>query len=226
MKNKLKLLKGALHASHFGPTVLVTTISLLLSIYYGFHWKSLLVALSILTGQLIVGWTNDIHDFEDDLKHNRLSKPLVNGEITKKELFNLIFAFLPITLLISIFGPLGYVGGSIAFLGILVAISYNFYFKFNFLSPLPYVVCFGALPLAISIGVDKKISIYGILSGALFGLGAHFLNVLKDLFEDRSSGIKGLPQLVGSKNSKLVAFLSILIGFVMFILFISGGNNT
>jgi oligopeptide/dipeptide ABC transporter ATP-binding protein len=38
-ENKLKLLKELLHASHFGPTVLVTTISLLLSIYYGFHWK-------------------------------------------------------------------------------------------------------------------------------------------------------------------------------------------
>lgn len=222
----MKFIIGALRASHFGPTLLVTTISLILSIYCGFGWKSILVALSIFTGQLIVGWTNDLYDFEDDLKHNRLNKPLVKGQITKKQLTKLIIVIFPIAVFLSIFGPLGHTGGSIAILGILVALSYNFYFKFNLLSPLPYVICFGALPLAVFVGAEKAINIYGILTGALFGFGAHFLNVLKDLDEDRSSGIKGLPQLIGSKKSKVLAAFSIILGIIFFTLFISSGNNT
>ena len=86
--NKWRLLKGALWASQFGPTLLVTTISLLLSIYYGFDWNSLLVALSIFTGQLIVGWTNDIHDFEDDLKPIYLQKEDVNDTYVLKYIEN------------------------------------------------------------------------------------------------------------------------------------------
>ena len=43
------------------------------------------------------------------------------------------------------------------------------------------------------------------LGGALLGCAAHFVNVLKDLDQDRQSDIKGLPQIVGKKASIAIA---------------------
>ncbi len=43
------------------------------------------------------------------------------------------------------------------------------------------------------------------LGGALLGTAAHFLNVIKDMDEDRVSGIKGLPQRLGTKPSVVTA---------------------
>ena len=215
----MKILRGALRASHFGPTLLVTTISLIIALYFGFGWKSGLVAITILSGQLIVGWTNDIFDFKDDLKHNRLKKPLVSGEISSKNLRYLVFVTSPIVILISIYGPLGYIGGSIAILGVLVALSYNFYFKSTLLSPLPYVFCFGALPVAIAKGIDEQINLNGIFAGVFLGFSAHLINVLKDLNDDLQSGIRGFPQRIGERYSKILATIAFFIGIFFVLLF-------
>jgi 4-hydroxybenzoate polyprenyltransferase len=48
------------------------------------------------------------------------------------------------------------------------------------------------------------------LGGALFGVAAHFLNVIKDMKQDHISGIKGLPQIVGSRASIAIAALLIV----------------
>jgi 4-hydroxybenzoate polyprenyltransferase len=45
------------------------------------------------------------------------------------------------------------------------------------------------------------------LGGALLGCAAHFVNVLKDMDQDRASEIKGLPQIVGKKASITIAVL-------------------
>jgi 1,4-dihydroxy-2-naphthoate octaprenyltransferase len=43
------------------------------------------------------------------------------------------------------------------------------------------------------------------LGGALLGSAAHFLNVIKDMDQDQASGIKGLPQRLGTKASVVIA---------------------
>jgi 1,4-dihydroxy-2-naphthoate octaprenyltransferase len=41
-------------------------------------------------------------------------------------------------------------------------------------------------------------------AAALLGVAAHFANVLKDLAQDLTSGIKGLPQRLGKRYSRLI----------------------
>ena len=53
---------GMAKATHFGPTVLVVTISFCLSISQLSSPKSFEIALAILAGQCVVGWTNDLLD--------------------------------------------------------------------------------------------------------------------------------------------------------------------
>jgi 1,4-dihydroxy-2-naphthoate octaprenyltransferase len=43
-------------------------------------------------------------------------------------------------------------------------------------------------------------------------MAAHFLNVIKDMEQDNVSGIQGLPQRLGTKNSIITAAALIILG--------------
>jgi 4-hydroxybenzoate polyprenyltransferase len=212
-------LKGLLKATHFGPTLLVTTISYAFAAYYWWEGPALVIAFGVFTGQLVVGWSNDLYDFDDDLKHQRAKKPLVSGLITKEFLQKWLRFMVPFSFIANLLGPLGIKGGLVYMLGVACGAAYNFYFKFSFLSPLPYAIAFAALPSCIAISKDVTPPTWMWLGGALFGMAAHFINVLKDLKEDQASGIKGLPQRLGQTKSIAVAALLIVVGTVVVIRF-------
>ena len=208
-------LKGLLKASHFGPTLLVTAISFGFATYYWWEGPAYVIAFGVFTGQLVVGWSNDLYDYQDDLSHNRKNKPLVSGQITEELLQNWLKWVTPFSFIANLFGPLGVKGGLVYMLGILCGVAYNFYFKFSVLSPLPYAIAFAALPSSIAISKDITPPVWMWLGGALFGMAAHFINVIKDMKEDQISKIGGLPQRLGSKNSIWVAVILIAIGIAV-----------
>ena len=193
----------------------VTTVSYLLATTLWWEGPALIIAFGVFLGQLLVGFTNDLNDYPDDLKHKRMAKPLVSGEITTTKLRTAIKIVAPFTVLINILGPLGVKGGLVYMLGILCGVAYNFYFKFSVLSPLPYAIAFAALPSSIAISKDITPPVWMWLGGALFGMAAHFINVIKDMKEDQISKIGGLPQRLGSKNSIWVAVILIAIGMAV-----------
>ena len=121
----------------------------------------------------------------------------------------------PFSFFANIFGPLGFKGGLLYWLGIGFGVAYNFYFKFNFLSPLPFAFAFAILPSCIAISKDVAPPVWMWLGGALLGCAAHFINVIKDLDQDRASEIKGLPQIVGKKASIAIAVLLSLIALAV-----------
>jgi 4-hydroxybenzoate polyprenyltransferase len=53
-----------------------------------------------------------------------------------------------------------------------------------------------------------------LLGGALFGMAAHFINVIKDMDQDQASGIKGLPQQLGKFKSIAAAAVLIALGIL------------
>jgi 4-hydroxybenzoate polyprenyltransferase len=99
-------------------------------------------------------------------------------------------------------------------LGIACGVAYNFYFKFNFLSPLPFAIAFAALPSSVVISKDLNPPVWMLLGGALFGMAAHFINVIKDMDQDQASGIKGMPQQLGKVKSIVAAAILIALGIV------------
>jgi 4-hydroxybenzoate polyprenyltransferase len=205
----MKKLRGLLKAAHFGPTLIVTTISFGFATHYWWEGPAFVIAFGVFTGQLVVGWSNDLYDFEDDLKHQRTKKPLVSGLITKQYLQNWLRFMLPFSFVANLLGPLGIKGGLVYMLGIACGVAYNFYFKFSFLSPLPYAIAFAALPSCVVVSKNLNPPLWMLLGGALFGMAAHFINVIKDMDEDQASGIKGLPQRLG--KSKSIAAAAVLI---------------
>jgi 4-hydroxybenzoate polyprenyltransferase len=121
----------------------------------------------------------------------------------------------PFSIFVNIFGPLGFKGGLLYLLGVGCGIAYNFYFKFTLLSPLPYAVAFALLPSCIAISKDVTPPLWMWLGGALIGCAAHFINVIKDLDQDRQSNIKGLPQRVGKRGSVAIAVLLVALAGAM-----------
>jgi 4-hydroxybenzoate polyprenyltransferase len=125
----------------------------------------------------------------------------------------------PFSFLANIFGPLGYKGGLLYWLGIGFGVAYNFYFKFTALSPLPFAFAFAILPSCIAISKSITPPTWMWLGGALLGCAAHFINVIKDMDQDRESEIKGLPQQIGRRGSIATAVGLIAVASVVLYVF-------
>ena len=215
----MKKLTGLLKAAHFGPTLIVTTISFGFGAYYWWEGPAYIIAFGVFTGQLVVGWSNDLYDFDDDLKHQRSKKPLVSGLISKQYLQKWLRFMVPFSFVANLLGPLGIKGGLVYMLGIACGVAYNFYFKFSILSPLPYAIAFAALPSSVAVSKDINPPMWMMLGGALFGMAAHFINVIKDMDQDQASGIKGLPQRLGKVKSIVAAAVLIALGVAAVLFF-------
>ena len=209
-------IKSYAKAAHFGPTMLITVISFLLATQLWWEGPAFVIAFTVFFGQLIIGWSNDIYDYQDDLKHNRQNKPLVNGQLNIHSLTRTTFIFLPIAIIANLIGPLGPKGGAVYLLGVGCGIAYNFYFKFSVLSPLPYFIALAALPASIFYAVGRTPPLWILATGSLLGVAFHFANVLKDLNADRESSIRGLPQRIDKRIS--IAIILTLLIVVVFIL--------
>ncbi|MFZ9316261.1 MAG: UbiA family prenyltransferase [Candidatus Nanopelagicaceae bacterium] len=207
----MKSLKAYAIAAHFGPTMLITTISFLLAARLWWEGPAYLIAFTVFLGQLLIGWSNDIYDYQDDLKHNRVNKPLVSGQLQIEDLKKATFILLPIALLANLLGPLGLKGGAVYLLGVGCGIAYNFYFKFRITSPLVYFIALAALPASIFYAVDRNPPLWVLATSSLLGVAFHFANVLKDLSADRDSNIGGLPQRLGRRASLVIIAILLII---------------
>jgi 4-hydroxybenzoate polyprenyltransferase len=206
---------GLLKASHFGPTVLVVSITYVLSRTQFSVSDSLFIAFAILLGQFVVGWSNDLIDFPMDMEAKRAKKPLVAGTITESMLRASIVIALTSALIVSIISPLGVSGTAIHFLGLLSATAYNVKLKSTLLSVVPYIVSFGALPWAIYVAAGSRPPTWIVLGFILISSAFHFLNVLKDIDTDIAQGIMGLPQVLGRTKSIVMALLLAGIGILV-----------
>ena len=208
----MKHLRGLQQACHFGPTVIVTTIAFVFGTYYWWEGPAYVIAFTVALGQLVVGWSNDLYDYKDDLAHGRTKKPLVSGLITPQYLSKWLRFMVPFSFIANLLGPLGIKGGLVYMFGIAWGVAYNFYFKFSAFSPLPFAIAFAALPSSIAISKGITPPLWMLLGGSIFGMAAHFINVIKDMKEDQASGIQGLPQRLGTKRSVIVAITLIALG--------------
>lgn len=209
---------GMAKATHFGPTVLVVSITYILSITQLPAVKSFWIALAILSGQCVVGWTNDLIDHPLDSAAGREKKPLVSQGVTRKQLQIGVALALTLAVLLSFLGPLGVRGGLLHMLGLASATIYNFGAKSTWFSPLPYAISFGAMPWAIYSAAGKNPPIWLFIDFILVSLSFHFLNVIKDLEWDRTQAVLGLPQRVGKRGSALIALLLIAASFLVVML--------
>ncbi|MGA7688949.1 MAG: UbiA family prenyltransferase, partial [Jiangellales bacterium] len=150
---------------------------------------ALALGLAVLLGQLSIGWSNDAVDAPDDVAARRSAKPVVRGLVDASTLYRAALAALGVTVGAS-FMLLGWVAGGLHVVAVLAAWAYNLRLKDTALSPLPYALAFGLVPLIVvtvagagataqgGAPADVASSSLSALAaiGAMLGAGAHLAN--------------------------------------------------
>ena len=195
---------GLLKSTHPIPSFAVTSFTVLLAIGYGISIEKLvLVGLGMLFQQFSVGLSNDWLDYERDKIVGRNDKPTVRFEVSAKLVRNASLVSAVIALVFAM--SLGWEVLLTMVAMLVVGWSYNLGLKSNALSALPYAVGFGIVPVfvTLSLSIPQLPLWWVMLAAGLLGVAAHFANALPDLMDDRETGVRALPHMLGQRISAL-----------------------
>ena len=187
-------------ASHPGPSLAITAMATVLAAEAAPHgFGPVLVAPAMLAGQLSVGWSNDACDAARDIAAGRTDKPVARGEVTVRSLW--VAAIISLLAALAMSAAISLVTLGILALLVAAAWAYNLGLKSTPWSGLMYLLGFGPLPAyaASTLPGQPAARFWVCAAAGLLGLGAHFANVLPDLDDDLSSGVRGLPQVVAAR---------------------------
>lgn len=204
-------------ACHRGPVVAVTFLAVLLALATPRTAdRAALVGLAYLSGQLTIGWGNDLIDAGRDRGVGRTDKPVALGLVTPRTVAIAIAVALAVSVAASL--ALGVAAGvTHLVLGVGAGWAYNAGLKSSRWSWLPYAAAFGSLPLVVSLAgrPPSAAPLWMLACGALLGVGAHVVNVLPDLHEDAATGVSGLPHRLGERRSRWLAVAALGIASVV-----------
>jgi len=214
---------GALvRACHPGPTVVVTALATAYAValvvdggFFNGLPRVLLVMITVLVGQLSIGWSNDWIDAARDRAADRRDKPVATGAISDVVLRNAAFTALGLAIALSFAN--GWKAGAMHLLVIGGGWAYNVGLKASIWSWLPYAIAFGALPVFVWLSVDPSGTSgpppwWTWTGTALLGVGAHVANVIPDIDDDLAHGVRGFPQRIGVGACGVLAPLLLVAG--------------
>lgn len=200
----LPTVRGLALACHPLPCVAVTTFAAALGVVAGASaGQTALLAAAVLSGQLGIGWLNDLHDAGIDVAAGRTDKPVVRGDIGVRSLQVAVALSVPVCLLLSF--AMGLVPGLLHLVLVGAGWSYDLALKPTPFSAVPYVVAFGVLPLIAATAAGTEPSWTLAAAAALLGVGGHFANTLDDEEADALTDVRGLPQRLGAARSQPLA---------------------
>ena len=155
----------------------------------------------MLTGQLSIGWCNDLVDRGRDLAAGRRDKPLVTGAVRTRVVA--LACGLSAAACVPLSLASGWRAGVAHLAGVAGGWAYNVGVKRTVWSWLPYAASFALLTAFLTLGLPGHPAppVWLLLAGALLGTGAHFLNVVPDVEADLASGVRGLPQRLGAARA-------------------------
>ena len=196
-----------LRAAHIGPAVAVTCVAALLAVAEELTLtKGVIVTAAVLSGQLTIGWGNDLLDATRDRQVGRTDKPLATGELSRALVVRCLTVAAAAAVVLSFLA--GWRSGLVNLgLGVTSGHLYNLWFKATPWSWLPYAVAFGTLPAVVTLAAEPPAwpPSWMLLTAAALGVAAHFLNTLPDFDTDAATGIRGLPHRLGATASRIIA---------------------
>lgn len=156
-----------------------------------------LVALTVLVGQVMLGWADDLADRSRDARRSPDGKPVATGRIDPGSVW---FAF---TLALLVVVPLSVAHGpraGAAYLASLgVALVGDRLLHATALSPAPWMASFALYPAFLAYGgwggagEQSPPTLLMVALAALLGLGVHVLRALPGLVDDHAEGERSLP---------------------------------
>jgi len=187
------------------------------------------VAVAVLAGQLCVGWSNDAIDAPRDRAAGRPDKPLSSGLVGRGPV--VAGALLAAAACVVLSFRLGRDAGALHLVAVVAAVSYNAGLKATRLSPLPYLVAFGLLPVVVTFAVDRSAGFPGsawpqVLAAALLGGAAHAGNTVGDTEADAVTGVRGLPQRLGPQRSLIAMAVLVALAALVLLVTVLGDDRT
>jgi 4-hydroxybenzoate polyprenyltransferase len=155
-----------------------------------------LVVVTVLVGQAVLGWDNDLADEKADRTDGRTTKPLVAGLDRGTLGFWLVCAVLlvvPLSLSSGIDAGLAYLAS------LVVGALGNRVLRRGRLSWVPWAISFALYPAYLSYGGwgggthGHPPTVAMTVAAALLGIGVHVLTSLRGLVDDNRAGRRHLP---------------------------------
>ena len=209
----MRVVLGFIKASHPLPTIAVSLVISAFGWSLGWtRWSLIAVFITILVGQLSVGWSNDAHDANLDARIGRSTKPTVAQDVSARTLWLAALTALLIAIASS-WAVAGWLGGSFHIFAILMAWLYNIRLSRTAWSWLPYALAFGAMPAFLSFGLsDEPPTLWSVVVFAIIGVSAHLANAIPDAESDTAAGVGGLVIHLGTRRSIILCWLLLALG--------------
>ncbi|MFL6001235.1 MAG: UbiA family prenyltransferase [Nocardioides sp.] len=189
-----------------------------------------LVFVTVLVGQTIVGWHNDLRDRARDAANETRRKPVAEGLLDPGTLWFLIAC--AALLLVPLAIANGVVAGVTYLVIVVVSLLGNLMLRKGWLSWLPWAVSYGLYPAFLSYGgwggtaegSPPEISITAL--AALLGVCVHFLRALPGLVADNRDGYRHLPLRVALRTGapRLLWIMIVLTVLVVAALLVTGSR--
>ncbi len=160
-----------------------------------------IVLATVLVGQVILGWHNDLVDRRRDARHDLPGKPIAQQRLDPGTVWFALTCAVLLVVPLSITS--GVTAGSAYLLSLTVGLLANVVLRKGFLSWVPWALSFGLIPAYLSYGGwggahegDPPQVLMTVLF-ALLGIGVHFLRALWGLVPDNEDGWTYLPLKLG-----------------------------
>jgi len=189
--------------------------------------EAAVVLLTVLVGQLILGWHNDIVDKARDAAHRTPGKPIADGRLEPGTAWYAIVVAALVLVPLSI--TTGITAGGIYLISVCIGMLGNVVLRTGFFSWVTWAASFALLPAYLSYGGwggqamgDPPETAITILA-ALLGIGVHFTRAVWGLVADHEDGWTYLPLKLGLKlgATRLLALstlytvgIAVALGFV------------
>lgn len=192
--------------------------------------ETAVVLLTVLVGQTILGWHNDIVDRQRDQAHGLTGKPVAMGRLSTDTLWYavLVAALLLVPLAITT----GIKAGCLYLASVAVGLLGNVVLRTGLLSWWSWAVSFALLPAYLSFGGwggqaegnPPETSI--VVLAALLGIGVHFTRAVWGLVADHEDGWTYLPLKLGLKigATRLLALSTLYTVVIVVLLVVTGAR--
>ncbi|MEP7739342.1 UbiA family prenyltransferase [Nocardioides sp. 31GB23] len=183
-----------------------------------------LVLVTVLVGQTVLGWHNDLVDRRRDATHpsdaKPLAKPLADGRLDPGT------AWFALACAVLVLVPLAVAHGTTAgllYLGsVLIGLLGNLTLRTGVLSFVPWAAAFATYPAFLSyggwggVGTGVAPEPAMVLLAALLGVGVHLLTALWGLVADHEDGWTYLPLRLGLRlgAARLLALAAVYLALV------------
>jgi len=161
------------------------------------------VLLTVLVGQTILGWHNDIVDRARDEAHQTPGKPVADGRLDPGAVWYAIIVAALILVPLSI--TTGITAGAIYLVSLCVGMLGNVVMRTGFFSWVTWAASYALLPAYVSYGgwggqaVGEPPETAITILAALLGIGVHFMRAVWGLVADHEDGWTYLPLKLGLK---------------------------